>query len=503
MSKFLFVAESDKIQDLLFRSSRLQEVIGGSQLLTAFCEGEIKDLIERFGGEPKISSAGSFRILFDSEQEAREFGKYLSELYRRRLGGTISIADPIKVTEDKDAIEEAQVNLRRIKHIGISPSSTEHFPYIAVCASCGVDIARKHKSKYKDEKENYICSMCERKAEARDQTKDGFLREFVSSLQIESTDNIVFPNSADDVATLERRNYVGYIIADVNNMGALFSACENFEKMHSLSEALYRVLNISLAKPTRSLIENRRNEKNPDLVPVIPLILGGDDVFALVPAKQALDFALQFSREFENRMNEELSKIGIQDRSTISVAVVICKGKFPYSIAHELGERLLKKAKRRGKIENPYTSTISFKIITKNEIYEREKENDMFYAGFPVYTLDELEKLIDYRNRLWDLPGTRRNYLYDLFVRAEKEKYSEAFRNKMEKEIRWLLGRLDEEMENAVEDAIEELGDSCADFPHWIWKNGKYYHKFPDLLSSWDFTYRLESDLFEYGEGEV
>jgi hypothetical protein len=502
MSKFLFVAESDKIQDLLFRSSRLQEVIGGSQLLTAFCEEEIRDLILELGGETKISSAGSFRILFDSEQQAREFGKYLSELYRRRLGGTISITDPIKVINEKEAIEDAQINLRRIKHIGISPLSTEHVPYIAVCASCGVGIAKEYKKRYKDEKENYICNICERKAETRDQMKNGFLREFISSLQIESMDNIDFPNGADDVAKLERRNYVGYIIADVNNMGAVFSACENFEKMRSLSKALYEVLNISLAKPTRSLIENRSNGKTPGFVPVIPLILGGDDVFALVPAQQALDFALQFSREFENRMNEKLSEIGIQDRSTISVAVVICKGKFPYSTAHELGEKLLRKAKKRGKIENPSTSTISFKIITKNEIFEREKENNIFCAGFPVYTLDELEKFIDYRYRLWDLPGTRRNYLYDLFIEAEKAEDFKAFRNKMEKEINWLLGRLDKDMEDAVRDATEKLGDSSASFPHWIQKNGKYYHKFPDLLSSWDFAHRVESDFSEYEGGK-
>ena len=34
---YLLAAEADKIQDLIFRSSRLREVVGASQLLTRFC----------------------------------------------------------------------------------------------------------------------------------------------------------------------------------------------------------------------------------------------------------------------------------------------------------------------------------------------------------------------------------------------------------------------------------------------------------------------------------
>lgn len=500
MKKFLFVAESDKIQDLLFRSSRLQEVVGGSQLLTVFCEKRIKELAPRFGGETKISSAGSFRILFDSEQEAREFGKYLSELYRRELGGTISVTDPIEVTNEKMAIENAQISLRKVKHSGKLPSSTENIPYTAICASCGSGIARKYEKRYLDEKENYVCSICDKKAGARNQTKNDFLDEFLSNLQSESAQQFEFPNSADDVAKLERRRYVGYIIADVNNMGAIFSACEDFEKMGTLSTALNRVLNKSLAEPTKDILEKRKNEEIPGFIPVLPLILGGDDVFALIPAQWALDFALQFSKDFENRMNRELREIGIQDHSTISVAVVICKGKLPYSIAHGIGEKLLKKAKKRAKTENLSTSTISFRVVTNNDIFERQRRDNVFCAGFPVYTLDELEELIAYRHKLRDLPGTRRTYLNDLFLEAEEAGDSPIFREKMKKEIQWLRSRLDKETGDVVEEAMKELGDSSTDIPYWTWKSGKYCHRLPDLLSSWDYLHRLKNGSSEYEE---
>jgi hypothetical protein len=499
MKKFLFVAESDKIQDLLFRSSRLQEVVGGSQLLEVFCRG-IGSEAEKSGGETIISSAGSFRILFDSDQKAREFGEYLSESYRRELGGTISVTDPIEVTSEKMAIENAQASLRKVKHSGKLPSSTENIPYTAICASCGSGIAREYKKRYPDEKKNYVCDMCDRKAEARNQMKDDFLDEFLSILQSESAQQFEFPISADDVAKLERRNYVGYIIADVNNMGAIFGACEDFEKMGTLSAALNRVLNESLAEPTKDIMEKRKNEKNPGFIPVLPLILGGDDVFALIPAQWALDFALQFSKEFEDRMNRKLREIGIQDHSTISVAVVVCKGKLPYSIAHEIGERLLKRAKKRAKTENLLTSMISFRVVTNNDIFERQRRDNVLCAGFPVYTLDELEELIDYRYKLRDLPGTRRIYLTDLFLEAEETGDISISRERMKRKIQWLLSRLDKEIGDAVEDAMRELGDSSADIPYWAWKSGKYYHRLPDLLTSWDYLHRLKNGSSEYEE---
>ena len=53
-------------------------------------------------------------------------------------------------------------------------------------------------------------------------------------------------------------------------------------------------------------------EKKEWLVPVLPLILGGDDLFALIPAPYALDFARRFCLAYE----EQLKKL--VDRGAIS-----------------------------------------------------------------------------------------------------------------------------------------------------------------------------------------
>lgn len=504
--KHLFVAEADKIQDLLFRSSKLREVAGGSQMLAEFCD-EVRQFGESLGGEIIISAGGSFRIRFDSDEKAKELGEYLSELYRSELGGTITVAELVKVNvnSEMEAINTAQEYLRKAKHCGKPPMSVEHIPYTAICASCGTGFARYYKKRFEGEKENYLCEVCEKKAKAR--VKERFLSKFIThidnGLQSEP------PEDVDEIAKLESRNYVAYIVADVNNTGKIFSSCDSFEKLKKLSIALDNVIIESLAEPSKILMQNQKDIiiercKNSNLIPVLPLILAGDDVFALLPARWGLDFTLRFSQEFESRMKKSLAEISIDSsiQPTISSALIICKGNFPYLIAHNIGEELLKISKKMAKEKT--SSAISFKVLTGNEIVKTPEKEKKFVAGFSAYTIEELKKLIDYRLKLKDLPGTRRTQLETLFQKAEElQKQSgktahERMKSEWIPERTSILDRLEKNgQRNTVNDALIELGYPKSE-GSWIMHKNVYYHKLPDLLRAWDFACDLEKDVSKY-----
>lgn len=588
--KILFVAEADKIQDLLFRSSKLREVAGGSQMLSEFCEDAVSRLIkekseylfcwndiqgndsDRFigflenefgidwiktgkiekindgrtiriyfenkflsltlneektkgylkiddgrtdeyivkqensklkifkGGRVLISGGGSFRILFESKGKAEEFGEYLSEFYRRELGGMITIAELVEVDSEKDAINLAQERLIKAKHNGKLPQSLEHMPYMAICASCGIGLARYHKKRF-DERENYLCDVCENKSKAR--IKDRFLSEFITN--ISNSEKYEPPEDVDVIAKLDPKNYVAYIVADVNNMGKIFSSCDSFDKLKNLSDTLDKVIIQSLAKPTKLLIQKQKEvikpSNNSKLIPVLPLILGGDDVFALIPAKCALNFTMRFSQEFESIMKKSLETIGISSSMspTISSAVIICKKNFPYQIAHNIGEELLRTAKKTAKEEKK--STISFKVLTGNEIVKAPEKERTFVAGFPAYSIEELKTIIDYRWNLKNLPGTRRAQLGSLYQKAEKlqndtkETVYEIMKSKWIPNLEHILSRF-EDQSNIVS-LLEDLGDPDEE-GYWIRKENIYYHELPDLLHAWNFAYDIEKDWSKY-----
>jgi len=411
------------------------------------------------------------------------------------------------VTTEQEAITNAQTSLRKAKHRGKAPVSVEQIPYIAICASCGTGIASYHKSRF-GENTNYLCEVCEKKANARKEIKNHFLARFLGHICTANSEAFVFPYEADEIAKLEPRNYVAYIIADGNSIGTIFSACDSFEKVKKLSIALEDAIQDSLAEPTKILIEKQKEfiakTSKPDLVPVLPLILGGDDVFALIPAQWALDFTQRFAHEFEEKMTRRLGEIGIQSSPNISAAVIICKGKFPYSIAHELGKELLKKAKRRAKKER--VSTISFTVIKGNELVKStEEEKKTFVAGFPTYTIDELKKLVEYRWELRDLPGTRRAQLEKLFLRLVEIDHDKMKRDFAKILSEWtvertrIINRLEEELRKTLIEALEELGDKTEKH-NWLDIDGVYYHKLPDLLNAWDYAYNSEKEVSEYEE---
>lgn len=505
MNECLFIAEADKIQDLLFCSSKLREVAGGSQMLTEFCESAVPFLIKRLEGTEIISAGGSFRICFNSNDKAEEFGEYLSELYRRELGGTITIAKPIEVTDKQnEVIKNAQKSLRKAKHYGKNPISVEQIPYSAICASCGTGIARHYENQFEDEKPNYLCEMCFNKTNARKYIKKSFLSRFSSYIDDGTSEELEFPNDADEIAKFESRNYVAYLIADANSMGTIFNACDSFIKMGKLSKDLNNVICDSLAEPTKILMEkqkefiSQRHEKTK--VPILPLILGGDDLFALIPAKWALDFTRRFAQEFDIKMKRSIEEIGIQSSMppTISAAVIICKRNFPYLIAYEQGEELLKIAKKRAKelTMKEKSSTISFKLIKGNEIVKSAEEENRFVSGFPAYTTRELEELIKYRYRLNNLPGTRRGQLESMFLREDKLDFNEM-EDKWIAERERILSRLENELKDPMNEAIKYLGNP-TDKQNWLWINGIRHHKLSDLLVTWDYTYNLEEDMLEY-----
>jgi hypothetical protein len=92
------------------------------------------------------------------------------------------------------------------------------------------------------------------------------------------------------------------------------------------------------------------------LVPVVPLVLGGDDLTVVCDGKSALQFTHLFLKEFENQtaspdhcdgiIPEIAEKALGVGRLSACAGVAIIKRHFPFSVAYELSEKLVKSAKQ-------------------------------------------------------------------------------------------------------------------------------------------------------------
>lgn len=566
MTRWLLAAEADKIQDFVFRSSRLVQVAGGSGLLTRFCEEVPPLVIEHHTGRLPargdadliIAGGGSFRLTFDDKGVAKAVGHDLAEAYYRATGGSLTVAEPEPYGEDFDqASRRAEASLRSAKADRRGQSSAAaHLPYIAFCASCGVAMAVDHAARHRDDRPNYICSTCRIKAAERDMlrqaaSRERFLSVFHEALLRAGLEAVLpvrprrdlFPSDADQVGKHDPRRYVGYLVADGNGMGVLFSQCRTAQQMQELSARLTQALWNALAQATVNLADRLRDQTKEDgTLPVMPLILGGDDLFALLPAPYALDFArhvcLAFEKEWQNASAELEHAIEANRpvrRPTLAAAIVICKANYPYSLAHRQGEALLKRTKeltrmawlqkrialsavdmavvRGGDVDAAAAARIRGRevlipTLTPYWVSDRPLTNDA-----QAYTLN-LKQLLDARFALRDLPGKRRAELWELFAVGLPEEgehrtpdavltdLSTDWHPRLEA-LRNRIGRRPSDRDN-LEKALGLLGDAQDTYAPWRAFPGRsrqpHAHGLPDALAFWDFGQDLERSLQEYEE---
>ena len=201
-------------------------------------------------------------------------------------------------------------------------------------------------------------------------------------------------------AACHRPGFVGYIYADGNNMGRYIQkaiqtpeAYKNFSQEISAAteQAVYRAIAKHL-KPFRYQRDSESDRKK-EFVWIHPfeiLTIGGDDVFLVVPADQALNIARTISEEFEKllllqgttyRAEETYNQENVhryqsakqrplipQSVLSMSSGVLIAAENTPIYYAQGLIEQLLKSAKKKAKTlrtEGYLGGTVDF-LVMKN-----------------------------------------------------------------------------------------------------------------------------------------
>lgn len=570
---YLLAAEADKIQEFIFRSSRLREVVGASQLLTRFCWSVEDTLAKDYNAQVVVNDGGSFRVIFDTREQAVAFGADLAELYRLALGGSLTVAEPVTLNGDfSEANDRAGKALRWAKSRRQGVMAESHMPYVAFCASCGVALAQDHTKLAKerdDDRERYLCGDCLRKAEESATNRADLLNEFLADVIEDSSQlsSFEFLFEPEKVGRYDPRNYVAYLVADGNGMGRLFGRLQHEDALHQFSTELSSAVRKSLAAATRKLRDQTDKLSKADVwsipvlpesnsigvadvdpimlsktdarsIPVLPLILGGDDLFALIPAPYALDFARRFCLEWEAQMDKLVKEVGLTDvpRPTVAAAVVICKSKYPYALAHRRAEVLLKEAKRHCKLlaaeRGEHLSAVNFEVILGNRLAGLEEEDEQVNGGVkltlrPYWVANnglpanaqergvDLKQLLDQRLALKNVPNKR---LAELRRRFEDLPSDMAVRNRHQELEDWttrklarILQRLGRSSRTHVEAALQSLGkpkDEGIGRHHWREVPGRdgglLAHGMLDLLEAWDFAQDLghSPDKYEPQEEE-
>lgn len=115
-------------------------------------------------------------------------------------------------------------------------------------------------------------------------------------------------------------------------------------------------------------------------IPVVPVILGGDDVTVITSGDYALPFAAGYLRYYEEATGNDpilryLTPPEGQDTGPMTAAagVAIVKRNFPFHIAYELAEKLVDRAKKVGKTAQPPCSTLDYHVLFDTTVLDPDE----------------------------------------------------------------------------------------------------------------------------------
>jgi hypothetical protein len=145
------------------------------------------------------------------------------------------------------------------------------------------------------------------------------------------------------------RNHVATVALDGNGMGGFFAALASGADTglkQRVSPAISAATRAALSRATASIVRD-----DDERVPVVPHILGGDDVVVSVTADRAWAFTRAFQAGFSDALTEAAARLSFPDGitrqlPTMSAGLVFANSSFPYARAVRLAEDALRQAKK-------------------------------------------------------------------------------------------------------------------------------------------------------------
>lgn len=160
-------------------------------------------------------------------------------------------------------------------------------------------------------------------------------------------------------------SWVAVVHADGNGIGQLL---QNLSRAGSARDYLSRVAKFSgaLDAAGRGAYERAAAEV-PDVngvKPIIPIIIGGDDLTVVVPGRHALRFTRRYLEAFDYLTGKGiLAKLAPAGRLSASAGIAAVKPHYPFSSAYVLAEELADSAKRvKREVDEP-ASALDFHLL--------------------------------------------------------------------------------------------------------------------------------------------
>lgn len=457
-SPYLVLLETSGNQNFIFSTNKLKENIGASELTyragTTWVLDAVADInqtpeLRKWGNSQElrqilrnkdlnpaieqgnkpleiiIATSGKALILSRTEEDAKDLirrvtQRAIAEAPGLNLSGVfVAIQDWDQTNSLDTAIQDVHKTFEETQPY--RPTAEARFlrlPIIADCSFSGLPASRLEHTP-----ENEQVPISQVSHSKREAAKAGIRR--LHQIPSENTT----PKLINNINQLEGDvEWLAIVHADGNGLGQIFlnfAECLGTAPSNREYISSYREFSLELDECTEAAFEKAIQETfkpNDKAVPLVPLIVGGDDLTVVCDGKAALKFTQVFLTQFEaeTEQKREISKIAEKqfsiNRLSACAGIAIIKPHFPFSVAYELAESLIKSAKSvkqtiikpNSKPITPFPcSAIDFHILYDSTHIDLERirrnlqpEATTYLYNRP-YVVTELDKLKSAEGKDW------------------------------------------------------------------------------------------------------
>lgn len=442
------------IQDYVFGSNKLKENLGASYLVkNIYNLGGLKN--KPLSSPEGYVGGGNALWFFNGEPKAKDF---LIEWSTRLLVEFPGVKTAVAIGEIEFA-DENDAGFKNIKNELFEQLAANKFRYhpqvilpthglTATCSRTGVSMEDWIDA---GDDSGYFSSI----SKAKDDAVDAATQKMYEDFPCVFVNGFKFTNELDELGSSKGEDsHIAIVHIDGNGMGKRFEECVTLNQTRQLSRTLeeeatkccfddlltHIIKNYEKIKEEISIEVKKKTEAK--IIPIRPIILGGDDITFVCDGRLGIYFAQIFLEKFQSKT--------VSDGKPISACagVAITKLKYPFYRGYQIAEELCRNAKKKRKEKNDDGSWIDWHISyggfsgTLDDIREQYKVTQGSLLMRP-YKLIDNDSEISFYNLI-----KNSKQLYE----KDKESRKQKFPNTKLKELREVLTLGEEAIDSFVND---------------------------------------------------
>ena len=350
--QYLYGAAVQGIQDFIFQTNELKDVVGASELVETVCTKAFDEFAQK--GESVVRAAGNIKHIFaESEKKELERAVRLFPKKVTQMAPGITVSQAVVEwnsanTDFGKAVNELE---DKLKHQRNRPSRSTTLGMMGILRSRATGLPVTQIRNNKDNGLEYLDEASYLKTKGSDTTSKLCEKAFGKWV---SHDEI--PYYIDKIPS--KNDWVAIIHADGNGLGQVVQKVgHDKDDFKTFSNELDLATKDAMqdayeaVKPMIGLIDSHHP------VPIRPIVLGGDDVTIICRADLALPLMKAFLDRFayttETRVGKILSKHKVFDNGhhlTACAGIAYVKSSFPFYYGYQLAESLCGFAKKDAKL---------------------------------------------------------------------------------------------------------------------------------------------------------